>query len=75
MVHPTRAAYNIPTGGLTNESTYVIPLQVDASALSSGVYTYTMTVIQNFGSGVGATSITTTAQGQIEVINASTSRP
>ena len=40
--------YNTPDG-LADGETYDIPLQVDASELPTGVYTYTMTVTENFG--------------------------
>ena len=42
--------YNTPSG-LSDGETYDIPLQVDASALPTGVYPYMMTVTENFGTG------------------------
>ena len=41
----------ITPDGLTDGETYYIPLQVDASELPTGVYTYTMTVTEIFGIG------------------------
>jgi hypothetical protein len=55
---------------LTDGETYDLPLQVNASALATGVYTYTMTVTENFGSGSNEVSMVTTAQGSVNVVNA-----
>src|SRR5205085_156417 len=43
VVQGAATTYNTP-GGLTDGETYNIPLQVDASSLATGVYSYTMTV-------------------------------
>ena len=66
----TETTYNTPDG-LTDGETYNIPLQVDASELATGVYPYTMTVTENFGSGDDETSITMTAEGNVNVVNES----
>ena len=63
--------YDIPDGGLEDGETYNIPLQGDASALSTGVYPYTITVTEDFGTGMDETSITTTNEGNLNVVNAS----
>ena len=65
----TTTTYNTP-GGLTDGETYNIPPQVDAAALPTGVYSYTMTVTEDFGSDPGAVSITGTNVGSVNVVNA-----
>ena len=62
--------YNTPDG-LADGETYNIPLQMNASSLPTGVYTYTMTVTENFGSGGSEVSLTTTAEGSVNVVNES----
>ncbi len=57
-------------GGLADGETYNIPLQVDASELPTGVYTYTMTVTENFGTEV-ITAVTFVAQGSVNVVDES----
>ena len=70
------AAVAFPTpGGLADGTTYNIPLQVNASALPTGVYPYTMTVSETFAAllgspGIPMTVITTTNQGYVNVVNA-----
>lgn len=64
------AATTYTPNGLTDGETYNIPLQVNASSLATGVYSYTMTVTENFGPGAGVSSITITAQGYANVVNA-----
>ena len=65
VVQGDPTTYDIPDGGLSDGTTYTIPLQGDASALYTGVYPYTMTVTEHFGS----TSITTTNEGNLNVVN------
>ncbi len=54
---------------LTDGSTFRIPLQIDASLLATGVYTYTMAITENFGT-LSPSSITTNYEGSINVVNA-----
>ncbi len=55
VVQGDPTTYDIPSGGLANGETYNIPLQVNASGqLATRVYPYTMTVTENFGTGMGA---------------------
>ena len=65
VVQGAATTYTIPSGGLTDGTTYNIPLQADASALATGVYPYTMSVTEHFGS----TSITTSNEGNVNVVN------
>jgi hypothetical protein len=69
VVQGAAATYNTP-GGLQDGTTSNIPLQVNASALATGAYSYTMTVTENFGSGSSETSLTSTDQGYVNVVNA-----
>ena len=64
--------YTLPTGGLTDGMTYNIPLQVDASALATGVYPYDMEVSEIFGTEDPVT-VTTSNQGYVNVVNNSAS--
>ena len=70
VVQGDATTYNTPDG-LTDGETYYIPLQVNATELPTGVYTYTMTVTENFGSGEDETSITSTDVGSVNVVNES----
>ena len=70
VVQGDATTYNTPDG-LTDGETYDIPLQVDASELPTGVYTYTMTVTENFGSEDDRRRVTTTDQGSVNVVNES----
>jgi RHS repeat-associated protein len=58
-------------GGLADGTTYDIPLQVDASALPTGVYPYTMKVTEHFGAGAHRGAVTTFEQGYVNVVNES----
>jgi RHS repeat-associated protein len=69
VIQGASVTFNTPTG-LSDGETYDLPLQVNASALPTGVYTYTMTVTENFGSGTGEISMVTTALGSVNVVNA-----
>ena len=70
VVQGDATTYNTPDG-LTDGETYYIPLQVNATELATGVYTYTMTVTENFGSGEDETSITSRMSGSVNVVNES----
>jgi len=59
-----------PPAGFADTTTYNIPLQIDASALATGVYTYTMTVTENFGT-LSPSSVTMTSEGSVDVVNES----
>ena len=61
--------YNTP-GGLQDGTTYNIPLQVNASSLATGVYSYTMTITENFGSGSSEVSLTSTDMGYVNIVDA-----
>jgi RHS repeat-associated protein len=54
------------TSGLTDESTYRVPLQVDATQLASGSYPYDMAVTQHYSDGSAAG---TDYQGYVDVVN------
>ncbi|AGA28668.1 FG-GAP-like repeat-containing protein [Singulisphaera acidiphila] len=56
-------------GGLADNTTYTLPLQVDASALPTGVYHYSMVITENFGSS-SPSSITSTIKGDVNIVNA-----
>ena len=70
VVQGDATTYNTPDG-LTDGETYDIPLQVDATSLPTGVYSYTMTVTENFGSGEDEVSLTSTDVGSVNVVNES----
>ena len=69
VVQGDPTTYDIPSGGLANGETYNIPLQVNASELATGVYPYTMTVTEDFGTGMGMTAITSSNEGYVNVVN------
>jgi YD repeat-containing protein len=57
VVQGAATTYNTPDG-LSDGETYDIPLQVNATSLPTGVYPYTMTVTENFGSSADEASVT-----------------
>ena len=69
VVQGDPTGYLLPSEGLSDGDTYDIPLQVDASALATGVYPYTMSVTEDFGSGSDMTQITTSNEGYVNVVN------
>jgi len=68
VIQGAPVTYNTP-GGLVEGNAYYVPMQVDATALTTGVYPYTMTVTEHFGS---SSSIDVAAAGYVDVVNNST---
>ena len=68
MIQGSAITYDTP-GGLTDGTTYYVPMQVDASSLPTGVYPYTMLITENFGSGLGRPR-PHDGKGEVNVINA-----
>ncbi|QEH32071.1 Putative deoxyribonuclease RhsC [Aquisphaera giovannonii] len=65
------SAVTFPTpSGLLDSTTYNIPLQVDATALATGVYPFVMTITENWGIEFGATSLSFQVAGEVDVVNA-----
>ncbi len=62
VTHPT-------PGGLQDEQAYRVPLQVDATALGTGPYPYSMTVTHAYG----GTTTSRTFKGSVNVVNAAAS--
>ena len=73
VVQGAAATYSIPAGGLADGQTYNIPLQVDASQLSTGAYPYAMTVTKYYGTGAQQTALAETVTGTVDVVNAAAS--
>ena len=69
VVQGAATTYDIPSGGLSDGTSYTIPLQGDASALATGVDPYTMSVTEDFGTGSDMTEITTSNEGNVNVVN------
>jgi YD repeat-containing protein len=70
VVQGNPTTYSVGTG-LTDGETYNVPLQVNASALATGVYPYTMTETETFGTGSSAIQMTTENTGYANVVNQS----
>jgi RHS repeat-associated protein len=62
--------FNTPTG-LADGQTYNIPVQIDASALPTGVYPYTMKVVEHFGQKHHKIAIASEDKGYVDVVNSS----
>jgi hypothetical protein len=70
-VESSPTSYDLPTGGLADGATYNIPLQVDATPLmGAGANPVGLRLTENFGTGPGMTSITTSNEGFVNFDNA-----
>jgi RHS repeat-associated protein len=65
VVQGSPVTYNTPSG-LVNGQSYHVPMQVNATALATGSYPYTMTITEHFGS---STSFDIVGEGIVDVVN------